>query len=84
MAPKTRIWSAPAYLPGVHPSPSRRKIQRVESILGVALPTTLLEHLKAQNGGHIRFELPGRVHSRIVGLSPSYPSIRTLLENLDQ
>jgi hypothetical protein len=70
------IWQVPAYLPCVQPPLTDKAIKSAEKKIGYQLPAEYLILLKKQNGGYIRYRLPGTVHRMINGIGP-YPSSLT-------
>jgi hypothetical protein len=75
VADTSHIWSVPAYLPYLQPALTPAAIEEAEHQLGITLPASYLELLRLQNGGYVRFTLPGTVHSMIWGIGPHFPSI---------
>jgi hypothetical protein len=69
------IWSVPAYLPYLQPRLTDRAIASAEKKIGYPLPFELLNLLRRQNGGYIRFRLPDHVHDTIAGIGPNFPSL---------
>jgi len=65
------IWKRPAYLPHVEPPLTESDIRQAEAQLGHALPKAMLDLLRVQNGGPIRFSLPNSVGDEIAGIGPS-------------
>ncbi len=69
------IWRVPAYLPYLQPPLTEASIAATEAQIGHQLPSELLALLRKQNGGYIRFSLPGTVHDTIAGIGPNFPSL---------
>jgi SMI1 / KNR4 family (SUKH-1) len=69
------IWRVPAYLPYIQPPLTKRAITAAEKKLGYSLPSELLELLKKQNGGYLRYSLPESPHGVIAGIGPYFPSL---------
>jgi hypothetical protein len=71
----TNIWAAPAYLPYVQPPLTDRMVADAERKIGYKLPRELIDALKVQNGGYIRYRLPDSIHDTISGIGPNFPSL---------
>lgn len=69
------LWRVPVYLPYLQPPLTDAAIAAAEHQLGVRLPAELIAALRVQNGGYIRYSLPGTVHSLIAGIGPNFPSL---------
>jgi len=69
------IWQVPAYLPYVQPPLTKASVKAAETKIGHKLPIEFLNLLRKQNGGYIRFSLPGTVHRTIAGIGPHFPSL---------
>jgi hypothetical protein len=69
------IWEVPAYLPYLQPPLTDAAIADAEQQIGYKLPMGLLDILRKQNGGYIRYALPESVHTVIAGIGPHYPSL---------
>ena len=69
------IWRVPVYLPHLQPPLTDEAIASAEQRIGYKLPTELLGLLATQNGGFLRFSLPGMVHDSIAGIGSSSPSL---------
>jgi hypothetical protein len=69
------IWRVPAYLPYLQPPLTDSAIASAEKQIGYRLPAEYVSLLKKQNGGYIRFSLPGMVHDSIAGIGPYFPSL---------
>jgi hypothetical protein len=69
------IWQVPAYLPYLQSALTDSAVVAAEQKIGYKLPSTYLSLLKEQNGGYIRFSLPGTVHRVIAGIGPYFPSL---------
>jgi hypothetical protein len=74
-ATSAAIWRIPAYLPYLQPPLTDDAVAAAEKELGYRLPTEYLDLLRIQNGGYIRFSLPGMVHDSIAGIGPHFPSL---------
>ncbi|XZE19133.1 SMI1/KNR4 family protein [Pirellulaceae bacterium SH449] len=69
------IWKRPAYLPYVQSALNEETLAAAEKQLGHSLPAELVEILKVQNGGPIRFKLPESVGDTIAGIGDQFPSL---------
>jgi hypothetical protein len=69
------IWRVPAYLPYLQPPLTDEAVASAERAIGYKLPAEYLGILNKQNGGYIRFTLPGMAHNTIAGIGPHYPSV---------
>jgi len=69
------IWRVPVFLPYLQPPLTDEAVASAEKQIGYKLPTDYLDLLKKQNGGYIRFSLPGSVHDSIAGIGSNYPSL---------
>lgn len=69
------IWRVPAYLPYLQPPLTDKAVAAAEKQIGYRLPPELVNLLKKQNGGYIRFSLPEMVHNSIAGIGPHFPSL---------
>lgn len=69
------IWSLPAYLPDLQPPLTDTMLADAEAKIGQALPKEYVDLLRVQNGGYIRYELPGRLNESIFGIGPGYPCL---------
>jgi hypothetical protein len=73
------IWRKPAYIPYMYPCLTNEAVAETERRIGFPLPKSLIELLKVQNGGYIRYTLeydPGE-HEQIFGIGSSQPRIDT-------
>lgn len=52
------IWKVPKYLPYVQPILTDEILESAERKIGFKLPIELIEILKIQNGGYVRYKLP--------------------------
>ncbi len=74
----TRVWQVPAYLPYLQPVLTDDAIAQAQEALGVVLPESYLDLLRAQNGGYVRFSNHPNGEApvdRVFGIGPNYPSI---------
>src|SRR3974390_343838 len=69
------IWKVPVYLPYLQPPMTEEALADAERYVGHRLPNSYIALLRVQNGGYIRYTLPGSVHSQIRGIGPYYPSL---------
>lgn len=69
------IWRVPAYLPYLQHPLTDDAVASAEKDIGYKLPKEYLNLLRNQNGGYIRFSLPGTVHDSIAGIGPHFPSL---------
>ncbi|MFH6993197.1 SMI1/KNR4 family protein [Flavobacterium sp. FlaQc-48] len=69
------IWRAPKYLPYLQPQLTNEILENAESQIGFKLPHELVEILKFQNGGYLRYKLPESPHEIINGIGPYFPSL---------
>lgn len=69
------IWKVPAYWPYLQPPLTDEALMAAEDHIGYRLPAALIELLRRQNGGYIRYCLPGKVHHVIAGIGPHFPSL---------
>lgn len=69
------IWQVPKYLPYVQPELTNEILENAEKKIGFKLPTELVEILKIQNGGYIRYKLPETPNEQIMGIGPYFPSL---------
>jgi len=74
-ASASNIWRIPAFLPYVQPKLIEKAIASAQRRLGWALPPPLLALLSEQNGGAIRWKLPGQVHDTIRGIGRNWPAL---------
>jgi hypothetical protein len=78
------VWSAPAFLPYVHPPFSAAGLARLEERLGVKLPTTLIACLALQNGGYLRCRHPVFHHEMIWGIGEAFPCLgKTIADEVE-
>jgi SMI1-KNR4 cell-wall len=69
------IWKVPKYLPYVQPNLTDEILEDAEKKIGFKLPSELVEILKIQNGGYVRYKLPETTHEQIMGIGPYFPSM---------
>ena len=69
------IWSVPAYLPYIHPQLTNEILEKAEDKIGYKLPLELVEILKIQNGGYLRYVLEEIDNRVIAGIGDSFPSL---------
>lgn len=69
------IWAVPKYLPYVQPELTDEILENAEKKIGFKLPTELIEILKIQNGGYVRYKLMEAPHEKIMGIGPYFPSL---------
>lgn len=69
------IWAVPGHLPSRQPPLTDEAVVAAEKEIGHKLPGEYLELLRKQNGGTIRFSLPGMVHNSIAGIGPHFRSL---------
>lgn len=69
------IWRKPVYLPYLQPPLTEELLAKGEAQLGYKLPIELIELLKIQNGGYIRYHLPQTPVEMIYGLGDYFPSM---------
>ena len=69
------IWKVPAYLPYIQPALTDEAVAQAENQIGHNLPTELLDLLKVQNGGYIRYSHPDLPQEKIAGIGPHFPSL---------
>jgi hypothetical protein len=69
------IWRVPTYLPYLQPKLTDKILENAEKQIGFKLPIELVEILKAQNGGYIRYKLPETPQEIINGIGPNFPSL---------
>jgi hypothetical protein len=69
------IWQTPKYLPYVQPNLTDEILAEAEKKIGFKLPKELIEILKIQNGGYIRYKLLETTHELIHGIGPYFPSL---------
>ncbi len=72
------IWSVPKYLPYIQPKLTPEILENAEKQIGFKLPNELVEILKIQNGGYVRYKLPETPHGQIMGIGPYFPSLTDL------
>ncbi len=76
---KETIWKKPMYLPYVHEVLTDETVKTFEQKFGYKLPQSLIDLLKIQNGGHIRYEFPEAPSMQIWGVGDGYPSLMLLI-----
>lgn len=69
------LWSIPKYLPYVQPELTDEVLENAEKQIGFKLPKELVEILKIQNGGYVRYKLPESPQEKIMGIGPYFPSL---------
>jgi len=69
------IWAKPIYLPYLQPDLTDEMLQDAENQIGYKLPAKLIEILKVQNGGYIRYKLGDTPHRLINGIGSYFPSM---------
>lgn len=69
------IWSVPKYLPYVQPALTPEILEQAEKQIGYKLPAKLIEILKIQNGGYIRYKIAETPQEQIMGIGPYFPSL---------
>lgn len=69
------IWTVPKYLPYVQPELTSEILEQAQKQIGYNLPEKLIEILKIQNGGYIRYKLAETPHEQIMGIGPYFPSL---------
>lgn len=69
------IWSVPKYLPYVQPELTPEILEQAQKQIGYNLPDKLVEILKIQNGGYVRYKLAETPHEQIMGIGPYFPSL---------
>lgn len=77
---KETIWAKPMYLPYVHEVLTDETVKTFEQKIGYKLPQGLIDLLKIQNGGYIRYGLPQTPPMQIWGVGGSYPSLTLLTD----
>lgn len=74
VSPKS-LWRVPVFVPYLQPDLTEEALQKAEREIGFKLPLEYVELLSIQNGGYIRWGLPGQVHDRIFGIGPKEPAL---------
>lgn len=69
------IWSVPKYLPYVQPELTPELLEQAQKQIGYKLPEKLVEILKIQNGGYIRYKIAETPQEQIMGIGPYFPSL---------
>lgn len=69
------IWRVPRYIPFIQPILSEEDVVNAEKKIGYKLPLELVNILKIQNGGYIRFTIKNIPHCQIFGIGPNEPSL---------
>ncbi|UZJ64619.1 SMI1/KNR4 family protein [Sphingobacterium sp. KU25419] len=69
------IWSVPKYLPYVQPELTPELLEQAQKQIGYKLPEKLVEILKIQNGGYIRYKIAETPQEQIMGIGPFFPSL---------
>lgn len=69
------IWSVPKYLPYLQPDLTDEILEKAENQIGFKLPQELVEILKIQNGGYLRYKLPDSTLEKISGVGAYFPSL---------
>ncbi|UIR57341.1 SMI1/KNR4 family protein [Sphingobacterium sp. SRCM116780] len=72
---KKNIWRVPSYLPYVQPQLTDEILANAEKQIGYKLPKELVDILKIQNGGYVRYKLSETPHEQIMGIGPYFPSL---------
>lgn len=78
------FWETPIYLPYLHESLTDKMIKDFEQKIGYKLPASLIELLKIQNGGYVRYSLPETPPMQLWGIGKKYPSLTVLANELDE
>ena len=82
---KKYFWARPMYLPYVHEPLSDNVLVEFEQKIGYRLPSGLVELLKIQNGGLVRYGTsPKHPPSRLYGIGDTYPKLHFLEEELGE
>ena len=76
VAPKS-LWRVPVFVPYLQPDLTEEALQKAEKEIGFKLPLEYVELLRLQNGGYIRWHLPGQdqLHRMIFGIGPKDPAL---------
>lgn len=74
------IYKRPIYLPYMHENLSDEKLAAFERKIGRRLPKSLVEILKIQNGGYIRYALPQTPPMQIWGVGERYPCLTMIAD----
>ncbi len=69
------IWRVPACLPYLQPELTDAAVATAEAEIGYRLPAEYLSLLREQNGGYLRYSLPGLPHDTIAGIGPNFPAL---------
>lgn len=65
------IWASPENIPQ-QPPLTNEALTTFEAEVGLKLPQALVDLLKVQNGGYLRFEYPDLLNDKICGIGSSY------------
>lgn len=77
---KKNIWRKPIYLPYLHENLTEETLHAFEQKIGFQLPKSLVELLKNQNGGYIRYGLPDTPPMQIWGVGETYPALTKIAD----
>lgn len=69
------IWSVAKYLPYVQPELTPEILEQAQKQIDYNLPEKLVEILKIQNGGYVRYKLAETLHEQITGIGPYFLSL---------
>ena len=73
-----KFWQSPAYLTYVQPELTDDILSKFENESKFKLPVELVNLLKIQNGGYIRFSLHDIVHNIVYGIGPHLPKLEKI------